>query len=74
MEFFANCYPTDHPEAESLLMLHQAGFKIKEVGIQMRTRDAGQSLFTFWKAVFYPLRVIVGFFGLFSNPQPVKKK
>jgi glycosyltransferase involved in cell wall biosynthesis len=63
-EYFARAYPVDHPEAEALLMLHQQGFRIREVPVKMRSRVLGESLFTFARASLYPLRVIVGFIGL----------
>jgi len=63
-EFFARCYPVDHPEAEALLMLHQKNFRILEVAVKMRGRVRGKSLFTFTNAMLYPLRVIIGFMGL----------
>jgi glycosyltransferase involved in cell wall biosynthesis len=63
-EYFARAYPVDHPEAETLLMLHQRGFRILEVPVKMRGRVSGESLFTFTKASLYPLRVIIGFVGL----------
>ncbi len=67
--FLATEYPVDHPEAESLLLLYQAGFRILEVPVTMRSRTGGQSLFTFVRAALYPLRVIIGFMGiLFKNP------
>jgi glycosyltransferase involved in cell wall biosynthesis len=62
--YFATEYPVDHPEAEALLMLHQAGFRIIERPVRMRCRVGGQSLFTFFRAMLYPLRVIVGFMGI----------
>jgi glycosyltransferase involved in cell wall biosynthesis len=65
--FFSRSYPVDHPEAEALLMLHQAGFEIVEVPIKMRPRQAGTSLFTWLKAARYPLRVLVGFMGQLLN-------
>lgn len=64
IEYFAQAYPVDHPEAETLLMLHQRGYRILELPVTMRCRVAGQSLFTFAKAALYPIRVIVGFIGL----------
>lgn len=68
--FFATEYPVDHPEAESLLLLHQAKFRIIERPVKMRCRVGGQSLFTFFKAALYPLRVIVGFMGiLYKTPR-----
>jgi len=68
-EFFARAYPVDHPEAEALLMLHQKKFHILEVPVKMRGRVRGESLFTFTKALLYPLRVIIGFIGLLLNKQ-----
>ena len=62
--YFAYEYPVDHPEAESLLLLYLRGFKIREMPTRMRARHAGQSLFTFFKAAFYPFRVIIGFCGI----------
>jgi glycosyltransferase involved in cell wall biosynthesis len=61
--FFTTEYPVEHPEAESLLLLHQARFRILEVPVRMRSRAGGQSLFTFLRAILYPLRVIIGFMG-----------
>lgn len=70
--YFATEYPVDHPEAEALLMLHQAGFRIREIPVRLRFRRSGQSLFTFFKAALYPLRVIIGFMGiLFKRPRRV---
>lgn len=62
--YFARAYPVDHPEAEALLMLHQAGLRIAEVPTRMRQRTSGQSLFSLFKAAVYPLRVVVGFAGI----------
>jgi glycosyltransferase involved in cell wall biosynthesis len=62
--FFADEYPVDHPEAESLLILHQSGFRIQEIPVKMRCRVKGQSLFSFVKAILYPMRVVIGFIGL----------
>ena len=66
-EFFARHYPTDHPEAEALLLLHQAGFRILEVPVTMRSRRQGRSLFTLVRSTLYPFRVAVGFLGLIAN-------
>lgn len=64
--FFASHYPTDHPEAEALLLLHQAGFRIIETPVTMRPRHHGQSLFTAMRAGLYPIRVAVGFLAAMS--------
>lgn len=65
--FFTTEYPVDHPEAESLLLLHQAGFRLREVPVSMRCRIGGESLFTFFKSMLYPLRVIIGFMGILNK-------
>jgi glycosyltransferase involved in cell wall biosynthesis len=62
--YFAKEYPVDHPEAESLLMLHRSGFKFIEVPVKMKERLAGNSLFTFINSILYPIRVLVGFAGI----------
>lgn len=63
-EFFAREYPVDHPEAETLLMLHQSKFIFKEIPVKMRARKSGRSLFTMLRAIQYPFRVLVGFLGI----------
>ena len=69
LTYFSKEYPTDHPEAEALLMLFQQSFVIKEIPVKMRGRHAGSSLFTLVKSVKYPFRVLVGFLGIL-----IKKK
>jgi glycosyltransferase involved in cell wall biosynthesis len=70
--FFANEYPVDHPEAETLLMLHRSGFKFMEVPVRMRERSAGDSLFTFVNSFLYPFRVLIGFAGIILRNQEKK--
>lgn len=64
LKYFSNDYPIDHPEAEALLMLFQRGFVIKEIPVKMRSRQTGVSLFTWVRAIKYPVRVLIGFVGL----------
>jgi glycosyltransferase involved in cell wall biosynthesis len=68
--YFATAYPTDHPEAEALLMLHQRGFRIREVPARLRPRKTGRSQFTFFRAFLYPARVIVGFLAILFKGSP----
>jgi hypothetical protein len=62
--YFAKEYPVDHPEAEALLMLIKNGYRLTEIPVKMRSRGSGKSLFTFFKAAIYPMRVLVGFLGI----------
>lgn len=59
--FFAENYPVDHPDAEALLMLHLAGFRICEVPVSMRPRQGGRSSINWIRASVYPIRILVGF-------------
>jgi|WetSurMetagenome_2_1015567.scaffolds.fasta_scaffold183635_3 glycosyltransferase involved in cell wall biosynthesis len=63
--YFAREYPTDHPEAEALLMLMRKGFRVVEVPIKMRSRKTGSSSINLIRSVMYPFRVVVGFLGVF---------
>jgi len=72
-EYFAKEYPVDHPEAESLLMLHRANFIFIEKPVRMKGRVAGNSLFTFFNSIMYPFRVLVGFAGILLRNRENKK-
>lgn len=41
--FMAERYPEDYPDADVLIMLHRAGFRIKEVPVRMYARKGGRS-------------------------------
>src|SRR3989344_449889 len=44
ISFLARRYPTDFPEPESIVMLLNAGFRIREVSMPMQERAFGQSV------------------------------
>ena len=71
--FFAKDYPVDHPEAESLLLLHNNGFRVREVAVKMRCRVKGKSMFSSVRAALYPMRVVIGFMGLLFKTSPRKR-
>lgn len=54
---FAEEYPVDYPEVETLVLLDQRGFTVREWPVQMRSRSAGQSSITPWKSVEYMIKV-----------------
>jgi glycosyltransferase involved in cell wall biosynthesis len=54
MRFFArDNYPVDYPDADTLLVLHYAGFKTQEVPVTMRERISGVSMHSGWKLFYY---------------------
>ena len=46
-------YPVDYPDADTLLVLHYAGFKTVEVPVTMRERISGVSMHSGWKPFYY---------------------
>ncbi len=62
MAFYANGYPEDYPEVEALVLLHKMGYKISEVPVEMKRRMAGVSSITFFKGVYYMVKVLLAVF------------
>jgi glycosyltransferase involved in cell wall biosynthesis len=54
---FARNYPTDFPEVEVLVSLSKRGFKIKEIGVEMRGRQGGASSINWSKSIYYMMKV-----------------
>lgn len=71
IELFARWYPTDYPEPEALVYLHRHGFRIKEVSVTMRDREAGQSSITPFKSAYYMIKVLL---SLYMNAVRTKKR
>jgi len=46
-------YPVDYPDADTILLLHFAGFQIREVPVVMRERLSGESMHSSWKPLYY---------------------
>lgn len=54
LRFFAfDNYPVDYPDADTLLVLHYAGFRVVEAPVTMRARLAGVSMHSGWKPFYY---------------------
>lgn len=46
-------YPVDFPDADTILLLHFAGFQVEEVPVVMRERLSGESMHSSWKPLYY---------------------
>jgi glycosyltransferase involved in cell wall biosynthesis len=64
MAFFATeNYPVDFPDADTLLLLHFAGFRVTEVPVVMRERLSGESkLHSSWKPIYYVFKMFLSIF------------
>ena len=58
LRFFAfDNYPVDYPDADILLVLHYAGFRVVEVPVTIRERISGVSMHGGWKPFYYVLKM-----------------
>lgn len=61
-EYVARHYPDDYPEVQVLVSLKKRGYKIKEVAVQMRSREHGQSSINWWRSIYYMGKVVFASF------------
>ena len=57
MEMFAQDYPKDYPEPESVVAVLRRGKKVKEIPVVMRERNGGVSSISLKKSVYYMIKV-----------------
>jgi glycosyltransferase involved in cell wall biosynthesis len=57
IQAFSHWYPEDYPEPEVILLLHRAGYRIREVAVSMRQRRAGSSSISSFIGIFYVMKV-----------------
>ncbi|MBI5014207.1 MAG: glycosyltransferase family 2 protein [Deltaproteobacteria bacterium] len=57
IELFADEYPTDYPEVDSLVLLWRNGLRSLEVPVEMASRQGGQSSISWPRAVYYMIKV-----------------
>lgn len=59
MEVGQHDFPKDFPDAPLLIQLTRRGFRLLEVPVRMRERQAGQSFYTLGKSLYYPYKNLV---------------
>lgn len=57
IKMFAESYPTDYPEPETIAALLFNDVKIKEVPVKMNEREGGVSSIRAWKSAYYMISV-----------------
>lgn len=57
IKVFANEYPSDYPEPESIVNITNLGYKIMEVPVSMNEREGGKSSINVWKSAHYMIKV-----------------
>jgi glycosyltransferase involved in cell wall biosynthesis len=56
MEICQHDFPKDFPDAPLLIDLARRGFRLAEVPVEMRAREAGRSFYTLGKSLYYPYK------------------
>jgi glycosyltransferase involved in cell wall biosynthesis len=59
LEFLAEFFPNDYPDAQAILAAHRAGLRIVEVAVAMRPRVHGVSTTNLWRSLLYPFSVTI---------------
>lgn len=57
IDLYADYYPVDYPEVESIVYLKRKGCRIAEVATEMNPRTTGKSSITPIKSVYYMIKV-----------------
>jgi hypothetical protein len=57
IRLFAKDYPVEYPEPESIVSLLKKGFVVKELPVEMKERQNGESSIKTWKSIYYMINV-----------------
>jgi len=57
IEYFAQEYPKDYPEPETIVIARRNNFKVSEVPVIMAEREDGKSSITSFKSIYYMIKV-----------------
>jgi glycosyltransferase involved in cell wall biosynthesis len=57
IRLFAGDYPSDYPEVEATVLVFKHRLRLVEVPVVMREREHGESSITFFRSVYYMLKV-----------------
>lgn len=67
-------YPPDYPDADMLILLHRAGFKIKEVPVKMKSAPKhAKSMHRGHRAIYYVLKMLLSIIVTLLRVKPQRK-
>lgn len=52
-------FPYDYPDADVIIMLHRAGFRIKEVPVRMFLNEEKKSMHSGLKPIYYVFKMLL---------------
>lgn len=63
IKFLSNdIYPCDYPDADVIIMLHRAGFRIKEIPLLMYRKQGSKSMHSGLKPIYYIFKMTLSIF------------
>jgi len=63
--FTTEVFPADYPDADMLLALHRANFRIREVPVRMYANGQGKSMHGGWRPLYYIFKMVLSVFVTF---------
>jgi glycosyltransferase involved in cell wall biosynthesis len=65
--FCSDVYPADYPDADILILLHRSGFRVSEVGVQMRM-PTGRSMHSGHRSLYYVYKMFLSILVTMLRP------
>jgi glycosyltransferase involved in cell wall biosynthesis len=65
--FCTDVYPADYPDADILILLHRSGFRVAEVGVQMRM-PTGKSMHSGHRSLYYVYKMLLSILVTMLRP------
>lgn len=65
--FCSDVYPADYPDADILILLHRSGFRVAEVGVQMRM-PTGKSMHSGHRSLYYVYKMFLSILVTLLRP------
>jgi glycosyltransferase involved in cell wall biosynthesis len=72
--FTTEVFPCDYPDADMLIILYRAGFRIREVPVRMHASVTGKSMHTGLKPLYYMFKMLLSIFVTLLRAKQVKSK
>lgn len=60
--FTSEVFPCDYPDADMLITLHRAGFRIREVPVRMHASATGKSMHSGLRPFYYMFKMLLSIF------------
>jgi glycosyltransferase involved in cell wall biosynthesis len=71
--FCSDVYPADYPDADILILLHRSGFRVAEVGVQMRM-PTGKSMHSGHRSLYYVYKMLLSILVTLLRPAHAREE